>query len=1014
MEPKTSGSTLPLEETNITIASIMNIFERSGSEGAGKRFQEAGGIEPYARAFGTDLRNGLSQSERDSGYEERKAKWGINLLPDPPKTTWCEFFIGSFEDLMLRILLACALLSLILTIAFPEGGSSHRGEITNYIDTISIFVAVFLVAIVQTQTNYAQQQAFTEINKLKNEFKVNVIRQGEEMQVFSTEVLVGDILSLKDGNRVAADGFYISGHSLKVNNSQETGESCAVAVSETFPFVLSGGAVESGDGHILVAAVGPNSQSGSHMADIQELAEEEERSPLEKKLDFVGLLLTYIGIGGGVVTALVLVIFWIVDVTKIDWDSAYLNDLVERIMIGIAIFIAAVPEGLPLAVTLSLGFSMKKMMNDNNFVRHLQACETMGGATTICSDKTGTLTQNRMTVVRFFSDGVEQGQEVNLQPAVQQLFIEAIAINSNAYSHYNEEKKKVEYVGSSSECALLQMLPRWEARYADIRQANPSVVLHEFSSARKKMSTVVAHDGRFRAFVKGAPDFVLRGANRYLNAQGEVLELTQEVRDAYLGKVAAFSDLALRTLLLCYRDFDVTERQAEWDDPANVETELIVIALVGIEDPLRPEVRDAIRNCDIAGVLVRMVTGDFINTAKAIATQCGILKPDGVAMLGEDFAGKSKTDLIDILPRLQVLARSSPRDKLRLVTLLMEAGEVVAVTGDGSNDSPALKKANVGLSMGLCGTELAKMASDIVILDDNFQSIVSALKWGRCVYDNVRGFLQFQLTVNFAAMIIAFVGSCVLEESPLKTIQLLWVNLIMDSLGALALATRGPSDSLLLRPPYGESDGLISNVLLRNIIGHVTYQLAVLLLIMFGAKSVFGLEVTDLHDKIFADYELDETKWNKYTEEMEARGVSTFVFNTFVLMQVFNLINARVAGQDMSIVDGIFQNPYFIAIFFIIILMHIVLSYFASAAFQTLKIGVEFWGISIAFGAGELIVGIFLRMVRLQDHTADKLNALRELRRDQIKKYYEGVPGPQQWEMSSLDAPGGEAPKAQE
>jgi Ca2+-transporting ATPase len=1010
-----SGTLIAAEKPQITVESIMHTFERSGSEGAGKRFQEAGGIAPYGRAFGTDLQTGLSLSERDTNYAERKAKWGINVLPDPPQTTWCQFFIGSFEDLMLRILIVCALLSLGLTLGFPEecgifdedgkpDVNPCRKNVLNYVDTISIFVAVVVVSIVQTQTNYSQQKAFLEINQLKNEFNVNVIRQGEEMQILSTEVLVGDILSLKEGNRVAADGFFISGHALKVNNSQETGESCAVAVSEVYPFVLSGGAVESGDGHVLVAAVGPYSQSGSHMADIQELDEEKEKSPLEKKLDKVAKVLTFIGIGGGVLTALVLAGFWIAEGVKNGFTKEMASDLVARLMIGIAIFIAAVPEGLPLAVTLSLGFSMKKMMNDNNFVRHLQACETMGGATTICSDKTGTLTQNRMTVVKFFMDGTEQGQEVNLNPAVLKIFSEAIAINSNAYSHYNEEKKKLEYVGSSSECALLQMLPRWEVNYNEIRQQNQSVVLHEFSSARKKMSTVVAHEGRFRAFIKGAPDFVLRGASHYLNAEGEVLELTQEVRDAYLGKVSAFSDEALRTLLVCYRDLDVSERQPEWDDPANVETDVTVIALVGIEDPLRPEVIGAIQSCDIAGVMVRMVTGDFINTAKAIASRCGILKPDGIAMLGEEFAGKSKTDLIDILPKLQVLARSSPRDKLRLVTLLMEAGEVVAVTGDGSNDSPALKKANVGLSMGVCGTELAKMASDIVILDDNFQSIVSALKWGRCVYDNVRGFLQFQLTVNFAAMGIAFIGSCGLEESPLKTIQLLWVNLIMDSLGALALATRGPSEALLRRPPYGESDGLISNVLLRNIIGHVGYQMVVMLLCMFGGIKIFGLKEEDI---AFPTGDISDIKLDLHLddEKLEARLVSSFVFNTFVFMQVFNLINARVAGQDMSVLDGILQNPYFIAIFFLIAILQFILSHFAAVAFHTFGLEGKYWGISIAFGVGELIVGFFLRMIRLTDHTTEKLQALRALRAEQIKRFYEGVPGPQQWEMTSLDAP---------
>ena len=328
------------------------------------------------------------------------------------------------------------------------------------------------------------------------------------------------------------------------------------------------------------------------------------------------------------------------------------------------------------------------------------------------------------------------------------------------------------------------------------------------------------------------------------------------------------------------------------------------------------------------------------------------------------------------------MARSSPNDKLRLVQLLMEAGEVVAVTGDGSNDSPALSQANVGLSMGMCGTELAKMASDIVILDDNFNSIVSALKWGRCIYDNVRSFLQFQLTVNFAAMFIAFIGSCVLENSPLKTIQLLWVNLIMDSFGALALATRGPSDALLNRPPYGESDGLISNVLLRNILGHVIYQSAVLLLILFGAKKIFNIN------------EVDKTA--------EERHISTLVFNTFVYMQVFNLINSRVAGQDMSVLDGILSNPFFIIIFLGIAIIQAILTELAKSAFVTVHLNWKEWLICLGFGLFSLVVGFILRLIRLPDRTTEKLQKLREDRKNYIKEFYKDVPGEQQWSMSSL------------
>ena len=971
---------------SITIESIQEVFERSGSENASKLFMEAGGLQPYIDAFGTDVDTGLSQSEKDTDFAERKEKWGINILPDPPKESWCHMFISCFGDLMLRILLIAAVVSIILTSVFPHDGESPKAE--DYIDTISIFVAVLLVSLVQTFTNYSQQKAFMEINKLKNEFNVSVIRCGEEMQILNTEVLVGDILTLKNGDRVAADALYIRGHNLKVNNSQETGESCAVSVSEEKPWVLGGGAVESGDAHVLVAAVGPNSQSGSRMIDIQNLSQEQEKSPLEKKLDKVAMMLTYIGLSGAILTFIVLLIFWIIDVVDMKkelgrFDNSWINDLVQKFMIGVTIFICAVPEGLPLAVTLSLGFSMKRMMKDNNFVRHLNACETMGGATTICSDKTGTLTQNKMTVVRFFMDGEEQNGKPNLGDSVKDVFVESIAINSSAFMAVVEGKSQPEYIGSSSECALLQMLPHFNADFKAIREQNPAVIIHEFSSARKKMSTIIKRGKGFRAYAKGAPDFVLRGCINYLDKNGNVQTLTEEVRQSILDAVGRFADDSLRTMLLAYRDFSEKKQQEEWEEPTFVEDKLTVIALVGIQDPLRPEVKKAIEDCNRARVIVRMVTGDYINTAKAISRECGILSGDSIAMLGEDFAKKSKLELIEILPKLRVLARSSPRDKLRLVSLLMEAGEVVAVTGDGSNDSPALKKANVGLSMGQCGTELAKMASDIVILDDNFNSIVSALKWGRCVYDNVRGFLQFQLTVNFTAMIIAFVGSCVLHNSPLKTIQLLWVNLIMDSLGALALATFGPTESLLHRPPYGESDGLISNVLARNIAGHCVYQLICLFLILFGNEKIFGINEADA--------------------DLKEKHTSTMVFNTFVYCQVFNLINARIANQDKKFTEGLFSNPFFWLIFVIIAGLQAILTELAKAAFLTVNMSWDEWLICLAFGIGSLIVGAILRLIKLKDNTTKKLEALRATRKEQIKKYYEHVPNERQWDMNILD-----------
>ena len=974
---------------DITVESILSMFERSSSQATIDNFHKNGGIKPFLSLFQTDEHNGLPADP--AFIQERREKWGENKLPPPPQDSWCKMFIGTFEDLMLKILLFSAVVSVILTSVFPPG---NKPKFSDYIDTISIFIAVFLVSCVQTQTNYSQQKSFLEINKLKNEFEVSVIRGGVEIQIMNTEIVAGDILILKNGDKVAADGIYIRGNNLKVNNSQETGEPDAIAIDESKPLVLGGGAVELGDAQILVVAVGPNSQSGRRMMDIQQIGDESSNSsPLQKKLDKVALMLTYIGLVGALITFLVLLGFWIKDVIqkkKVNhgkFEGKWINDLVQKFMLGVTIFICAVPEGLPLAVTISLGFSMKRMMKDKNFVRRLQACETMGGATTICSDKTGTLTENQMTVVKFAMDGQEYERHPDFNEGIKDLLMEAICINTTAHASFvekeNGEQQQV-LIGSSSETALLKFAASYNVNFQEVRNRLPKVHTNEFTSARKKMSTIIIKDGHGRSYVKGAPDFVLRKCVSYLTFNGEMKQLDEDARNRIFQSINSFADQSLRTMLIAYTDFEGTQMNEQWKDPDFAEQNLCVIGLVGIEDPLRPEVKEAINQCNRAGVVVRMVTGDFINTARAISTQCGILKEEegNYAILGEDFAKKSKTELIDNLHNLRVMARSSPNDKLRLVQLLMEAGEVVAVTGDGSNDSPALSQANVGLSMGMCGTELAKMASDIVILDDNFNSIVSALKWGRCIYDNVRSFLQFQLTVNFAAMFIAFIGSCVLENSPLKTIQLLWVNLIMDSFGALALATRGPSDALLNRPPYGESDGLISNVLLRNILGHVIYQSAVLLLILFGAKKIFNIN------------EVDKTA--------EERHISTLVFNTFVYMQVFNLINSRVAGQDMSVLDGILSNPFFIIIFLGIAIIQAILTELAKSAFVTVHLNWKEWLICLGFGLFSLVVGFILRLIRLPDRTTEKLQKLREDRKNYIKEFYKDVPGEQQWSMSSL------------
>ena len=474
------NSSIPIDNQNIIL-----LFERQNME----QYRSMGGLEAFCREFETDPQSGLSKEEHETNYRTRKLRYGTNVLPDPPSKTWCQMFWEAFHNLTLEIMIVAGFITLILFIFFPS--DEHDARWMDFLDPIGIFAAILIVVFVDTFTNYAQQRNFIQINKLKNEFHVNVIRMGEESQILSSEVLVGDILSLKNGDRVAADGLYITGHTLKIDTSQETGESVAIEVNEDRPFLLSGSAVESGDAHILVCAVGKNSQSGVNMMKIQQMNEQHERSPLEKKLDKLTVQVTYIGLIGAGLTLLVLLIMWGVDVSKSSWKRSNVTTLINNIMVGITIFICAVPEGLPLAVTLSLGFSMKAMVQDNVFVRHLNACETMGGATTICSDKTGTLTQNKMTVVKYYMDGQNYDGSPDLTPTVKELFFHSVSINSSAYLSPGEDGRPEKFVGSSSECALLQMIQNMGCDYRTIREDYPIAILHEFNSTRKRMSTIV-------------------------------------------------------------------------------------------------------------------------------------------------------------------------------------------------------------------------------------------------------------------------------------------------------------------------------------------------------------------------------------------------------------------------------------------------------------------------------------------------------------------------------------------
>ncbi|KAM8979054.1 plasma membrane calcium-transporting ATPase 1 isoform 3-T4 [Sarcophilus harrisii] len=698
-----------------------------------------------------------------------------------------------------------------------------------------------------------------------------------------------------------------------------------------------------------------------------------EKSVLQGKLTKLAVQIGKAGLLMSAITVIILVLYFVIDtfwVQKRPWlaecTPIYIQYFVKFFIIGVTVLVVAVPEGLPLAVTISLAYSVKKMMKDNNLVRHLDACETMGNATAICSDKTGTLTMNRMTVVQAYINEkhYKKVPDPDAIPAnILSCLVTGISVNCAYTSKILPPEREgglPRHVGNKTECALLGLVLDLKRDYQDVRNEIPEEALYKvytFNSVRKSMSTVLKNsDGSYRIFSKGASEIILKKCFKILSANGEAKVFRPRDRDDIVKTVIEpMASEGLRTICLAFRDFPAGEPEPEWDNENDIVTGLTCIAVVGIEDPVRPEVPDAIRKCQRAGITVRMVTGDNINTARAIATKCGILHPgeDFLCLEGKDFnrrirneKGEIEQERIDkIWPKLRVLARSSPTDKHTLVkgiidSTVSEQRQVVAVTGDGTNDGPALKKADVGFAMGIAGTDVAKEASDIILTDDNFTSIVKAVMWGRNVYDSISKFLQFQLTVNVVAVIVAFTGACITQDSPLKAVQMLWVNLIMDTLASLALATEPPTESLLLRKPYGRNKPLISRTMMKNILGHAFYQLVVVFTLLFAGEKFFDIDSgrnAPLHAPPSEHY--------------------TIVFNTFVLMQLFNEINARKIHGERNVFEGIFNNAIFCTIVLGTFVVQIIIVQFGGKPFSCSELSIEQWLWSIFLGMGTLLWG---------------------------------------------------------
>ncbi|XP_056357158.1 plasma membrane calcium-transporting ATPase 2 isoform X5 [Oenanthe melanoleuca] len=1013
-------------EFGCTLQELRSLMELRGTEAVVKIKETYGETEGLCRHLKTSPTEGLAGTAAD--LEKRKLIFGKNFIPPKKPKTFIQLVWEALQDVTLIILEIAAIISLGLSFYQPPGegnegcgtatgGAEDEGEAeAGWIEGAAILLSVICVVLVTAFNDWSKEKQFRGLqSRIEQEQKFTVVRGGQVIQIPVAEIVVGDIAQVKYGDLLPADGIFIQGNDLKIDESSLTGESDQVRKSvDKDPMLLSGTHVMEGSGRMLVTAVGVNSQTGIIFTLLGAGGEEEEKkdkkakqqdgaaamemqplksaeggegddkdkkksnmhkkekSVLQGKLTKLAVQIGKAGLVMSAITVIILVLYFAIDtfvVNKKQWlpecTPVYVQYFVKFFIIGVTVLVVAVPEGLPLAVTISLAYSVKKMMRDNNLVRHLDACETMGNATAICSDKTGTLTTNRMTVVQAYVGDVHYKEipEPDSIPAkTMELLVNAIAINSAYTTKILPPEKEgglPRQVGNKTECGLLGFVLDLKQDYEPVRSLIPEEKLYKvytFNSVRKSMSTVIKlPDGSFRMYSKGASEIVLKKCSRILNAAGEPRIFRPRDRDEMVKKVIEpMACDGLRTICVAFRDFP-SSPEPDWDNENDILSDLTCICVVGIEDPVRPEVPEAIRKCQRAGITVRMVTGDNINTARAIAIKCGIIHPgeDFLCLEGKEFnrrirneKGEIEQERIDkIWPKLRVLARSSPTDKHTLVkgiidSTQVEQRQVVAVTGDGTNDGPALKKADVGFAMGIAGTDVAKEASDIILTDDNFSSIVKAVMWGRNVYDSISKFLQFQLTVNIVAVIVAFTGACITQDSPLKAVQMLWVNLIMDTFASLALATEPPTEALLLRKPYGRNKPLISRTMMKNILGHAVYQLTLIFTLLFVGEKMFKIDSgrnAPLHSPPSEHY--------------------TIIFNTFVMMQLFNEINARKIHGERNVFDGIFRNPIFCTIVLGTFAIQIVIVQFGGKPFSCSPLQLDQWMWCVFIGLGELVWG---------------------------------------------------------
>ncbi len=869
------------------------------------------------KRLNTDEASGLSLDQ----VERNRTTYGSNALTREKPESLLRRIMGAASEPMILMLIMAGVIALVVNIIRASTGSE-----ADFLECVGIFAAISLSVLITVVMEGRSAKAFEELSKISDDTIVKVLRKGDTLMLSQKELVVGDIILLSTGDKIPADGRLLQSSGLAVDESALTGESVPAKkdgdyiiadpktpLAERANMLYSGNYITSGYGKMVITAVGDNTEFGKIAKELT--GTERASTPLQEKLARLGKTITVLGvIAAAIVFASELISF------ALNGGLA-LEEVLEAFVTSIVLIVAAVPEGLPTIVAVSLSINIIKLSQQNALVKKMIASETVGCINVICSDKTGTLTENKMTVSAFYDEKWhERADELT-----SDWLIHNVCLNTTA-----DISQDGTFIGNPTECAMLNFYEKSVIRktsgksYKDERNDHDVLHAFPFSSELKHMTTISKVNGKIISYVKGSPESVFAMCALSDQDKAEI--------EHYITKA---QEKAMRVIAFAHKELDQMRDYEEEEHHTAMETDMVFDGFVAISDPLRADVYEAVKNCRQAGIDLKILTGDNIVTAKAIANELHILNEDRIAVEAKEIAELEDDELLKLLPRISVIARSTPTIKMRVVKLLKQQGNVVAVTGDGINDAPALKNADVGIAMGISGTEVSKEASDIVLLDDSFSTIVKAIAWGRGIYENFKRFIQFQLTVNVSSVIVVFTSILLGLKAPFTALQLLWINIIMDGPPALTLGLEPIYDDLMSREPTKRSENILSRTMYIRI-GFTGLYIS----IIFLCQYVFNF--------------LGATQ----AESM------TVLFTLFALFQLFNAFNCREL-HTTSIFKHLLQNKIMLIVISITFVLQIVIIQFAGAFFGTVPLGFGMWmkllGLSFTVIIASELVKLLLR-----------------------------------------------------